>query len=292
MSNFHKIKNEFLEITVKEQGAELTSIFSETFNLEYLWQADPAFWPRHAPVLFPIVGKLKDNKYYFKGNNYSLNQHGFARDKTFKFMPSANKNELIFVLKDDPETFANYPFNFEFQIVYTLYKNTLQVIYKVINTGKSEMYFSLGGHPAFNCPLHDYETFEDYFLEFNHKENAEKWLLENGLRNGKTGQVLNNENILPFTEELLAEDALVFKNLKSTSVKLKSKRSGNGLDFNFVGFPYLGIWKKPGAKFICIEPWFGVADPVNTDHEFSTKEGVLMLEAGEKFVCIYSIIPF
>lgn len=292
MSNIHKLKNEQLEITVKEQGAELTSIFSEPFNLEYLWQADPVFWPRHAPVLFPIVGKLKDNKYYFEGKDYSLNQHGFARDKTFKFMPSANTNELIFVLKDDAETLATYPFHFEFHVVYTLHENTLQVIYKVINTGNSEMCFSLGGHPAFNCPLHENESFEDYFLEFNCNENAEKWLLENGLRSGKTEIVLDNEKILPLTEELFADDALVFKNLKSTSVKLKSKRTENGLDFNFIGFPYLGIWKKPGAHFICIEPWFGVADDVNTDQEFSTKEGVLMLEAGEKFVCNYSIIPF
>lgn len=292
MSNIHKLKNEQLEITVKEQGAELTSIFSEPFNLEYLWQADPVFWPRHAPVLFPIVGKLKDNKYYFEGKDYSLNQHGFARDKTFKFMPSANTNELIFVLKDDAETLATNPFHFEFHVVYTLHENTLQVIYKVINTGNSEMCFSLGGHPAFNCPLHENESFEDYFLEFNCNENAEKWLLENGLRSGKTEIVLDNEKILPLTEELFADDALVFKNLKSTSVKLKSKRTENGLDFNFIGFPYLGIWKKPGAHFICIEPWFGVADDVNTDQEFSTKEGVLMLEAGEKFVCNYSIIPF
>lgn len=292
MSDIHKLRNDFLEITVKEKGAELCSLLSLQNNIEYIWQADPAFWPRHAPVLFPVVGRLKDDIYKYNDKNYKLGQHGFARDKDFTKVEIHQENSLAFVLKDDEETFEKYPFHFEFQIVYTLHESTLQIVYKVINKSESEMYFSVGGHPAFNCPLNEGEVLNDYFLEFNQKENAERWLLDNGLLNGKTQKILENQNILPLSEELFTQDALVFKKLKSTSVKLKSKRSEKGLDFNFIGFPYLGIWKKPGAPFICIEPWFGVADSVNTDQNLTTKEGVLMLEAGEKFVCTYSVATF
>lgn len=273
----YKLENDCLQVTVQTFGAELSSIINKENNQEYLWQADPKFWNRHAPVLFPIVGRLKDNAYTYNGKNYTLPQHGFARDMVFS-LKDQSEDELKFSLKHQNETLENYPFKFEFEISYKLIGSAVKVSYRISNIDNKEIYFSVGAHPAFICPLNLEEKFDDYYLEFDEVESAERHLLSNGLFNNKTESVLESSNQLPLTYGLFEKDAIVFKNLKSTTVSLKSKKSNNGVKFSFNGFPYLGIWTKNfGAPFLCIEPWCGLADNEKASGYLSEKEGIIKL---------------
>jgi galactose mutarotase-like enzyme len=281
------IENEFLKISAKDSGAELISIKNKKNNLEYLWQGDPQFWGRRAPVLFPIVGKLNANKYKAEGNSYELPQHGFARDAYFDISEKQDAF-LTFILKSNPETLKVYPYKFELHISYKLIKNRIEVIYEVRNTDDKKIWFSIGAHPAFNCPIDPKLKFGDYFLEFEIEENADKYLLEDGLLNGKKEKLLNKEKKIQLTDKTFLNDAIIFKNLKSSVISLKSNASPASLNFNFKGFPFLGIWSKPGP-FVCIEPWFGHADMVNFSGELKDKEGIQGLGKGASFSCSYSV---
>jgi galactose mutarotase-like enzyme len=199
-------------------------------------------------------------------------------------------DSLTFTLKYSEETRAIYPFEFEFLITYRLEGKKVVVDHKVINHGSSEMLFSIGGHPAFKCPLHDDETYEDYYLEFEAIENDSTWLLEkNGLVGNTTKPVLEHTNVLHLTQHLFDNDALIFKHLISKQVSLRSTKSGQVITVYYKDFPYLGIWAKPGGHFVCIEPWLGIADSADSDQNFETKEGILKLEAGNTFGASFAI---
>jgi galactose mutarotase-like enzyme len=281
------IENEFLKVSAKDSGAELISIKNKKNNVEYLWQGDPKFWGRRAPVLFPIVGKVKGNQYRAEGKSYELPQHGFARDSYFE-ISDKKESSITFSLKSSPDTLKVYPYQFELHITYKLIKNKVEISYEVKNTDTKKIWFSIGAHPAFNCPLEPEAKLTDYYLEFEKEEQADKYLLEDGLLNGKKEKMLNNEKKIQLTEELFKSDALIFKNLKSSSVSLKSSTGAASLIFNFKGFPFLGIWSKPGP-FVCIEPWYGHADMVDFSGELKDKEGIQSLEKGSSFNCIYSM---
>jgi galactose mutarotase-like enzyme len=281
------IENAYLRISAKASGAELISIKNKSNSLEYLWQGDPQFWGRRSPVLFPVVGKLKNNTFKSEGNSFQLPQHGFARDHYFELI-SSGSSSLVYSLKSDNETLKCYPYKFELKITYTLLKNKIGVRYEVLNTDEKKIWFSIGGHPAFNCPLDPKEKFNNYFLEFDQKETAEIHLLTDGLLNGRTQAFLKNSNKIELNEKVFAQDALIFKGLKSSSVSLKSNSSSASLVFYFKGFPYLGIWSKPGP-FVCIEPWYGHADTVYFEGELKDKPGILSLEKGVAFSCEYAI---
>ncbi|MFN0048417.1 MAG: aldose 1-epimerase family protein [Cytophagales bacterium] len=284
-----KIANSFLTISAKIQGAELTSIKSNTTGIEYLWQALPSIWPRHAPVLFPIVGKLADGKYNYKGKTYELPQHGFARDMDFELV-GENNNILTYILVSTPDTLAKFPFEFKFYVIYQLLDNQLITTYKVLNVGKDDMYFSVGAHPAYACPILPTEKFEDYYLEFEQKEVIGRYLIQNGLISQHTIPLLYNENILPLSVELFKDDAIVLKNIKSKTITIKSNKSAHSVKMNFDGFPFFGIWTKPGNNaFICLEPWLGIADTVDKKQDFTQKEGILKLEAGQSFEASYTV---
>jgi galactose mutarotase-like enzyme len=281
------IENEFLKISAKDSGAELISIKNKKNNLEYLWQGDPQFWGRRAPVLFPIVGKLKGNKYKAEGNSFELPQHGFARDAYFDISEKQD-GFLTFTLKSNAETLKVYPYKFELDIKYKLIRNKIEISYEVKNKDDKKIWFSIGAHPAFNCPIDPKLKFGDYFLEFETEENADKYLLEDGLLNGKKEKLLNKEKKIQLTDKTFLNDAIIFKNLKSTALSLKSNSSPASLNFNFKGFPFLGIWSKPGP-FVCIEPWFGHADMVDFSGDLKDKEGIQGLDKGASFSCSYSV---
>ncbi len=279
----HIIENDFLTVAIHEKGAELTSIFSKPLGLEYMWNGDPAFWAKHSPVLFPVVGALKNNTYFFQNRPYQLPRHGFAREKMFSVRRQA-PDSITFSLLNDEETMLVYPFEFEFTIYYTLKENVLAVTYEVLNKGSDEMYFSIGGHPAFKVPLLNDTNYEDYYLEFNRKENAHRWRVSpDGLIDEGTHPVFLNDSVIHLQKELFLEDALVFKDLVSDRVSLKSTRHPHGLDFDFRGFPYMGIWAAKNADFVCIEPWCGIADSVFTDQQLKNKEGINKLGEKETF---------
>jgi galactose mutarotase-like enzyme len=279
----YTIENQFLKVEVIEKGAELNSIFQKKHQVEYLWSGDASFWAKKSPVLFPIVGTLKDNTYIFGGKSYSLGRHGFARDKLFTV--TKQQPELLeFTLTDDKETLLAYPFNFQFQVVYQLRYDDMDVKYIVNNTGEQTMYFSVGAHPAFRVPLVNGTKYQDYYLQFETAEDAGRYpISRDGLIEAEPVPVFGNSNKLPLTKELFQEDALVFKQLRSQKVELGSGNTGRGVELSFPGFPYLGIWAAKNADFVCIEPWCGIADSVTADQQLENKEGINKLAPGESF---------
>lgn len=278
------VKNDHLKITVQETGAELCQIQSTITGKDYLWDADPKVWGSYAPVLFPVIGAVKNGFVKYKGEEYAVPRHGFIRNNADVRLVDQTGNSLTFGLKYSEKTLAIYPFEFEFRITYQLDENKVIVNHEVINHGSDEMLFSLGGHPAFKCPLHDGEVYEDYYLEFEAIENDSTWLLaKDGLVSDKTRPVLEHTNILHLNSHLFDHDALIFKHLISRQVSLRSTKSGQVITLHYEDFPYLGIWAKPNGHFVCIEPWLGIADSSDSDQDFETKEGILKLAAGSDF---------
>lgn len=275
----HLHKND-LHVTINEKGAELQSI---QYNyVEYLWQADEKFWGKHSPVLFPIVGELKDGKYLYKDKEYKLSRHGFARDKTFK-KELLTESVARLVLQSDDETLQVYPFPFTFQVEYRLDEAALHCTYKVTNSGDDVLYFSVGGHPAFRVPLAKDGKYSDYYLEFDKEEALEKYALQNGLIANNTETLQLDNKRLHLTHELFYKDAIVLKHLDSTAIKLASDDHKRSLLFKFKDFPYFGIWAAKDADFVCLEPWCGIADNVDHSYDLTTKEGINVLQPGERW---------
>lgn len=279
----YSIQNGFIKIGVAPKGAELQSVSNVVTGQEYMWSGNPAFWGKYSPVLFPIVGALKENTCYVQGKSYQLPRHGFARDMEFRLYEQA-ADRLGFLLESNKDTLAKYPFSFKFYIDYVINGNTLSVSYRVVNTGEDDMYFSVGGHPAFRLPLLEGELYEDYYLQFSQQESAGKWpVMSDGLLAEEPVPFLENTDRIPLTKALFYKDAIVLKHLNSNSVKLLSGRSGNGFEFDFTGFPYLGIWAAKNANFVCIEPWCGIADSVTADQQLTDKEGINRIGPKEVF---------
>ncbi|MEO9021238.1 MAG: aldose 1-epimerase family protein [Ginsengibacter sp.] len=272
-----QIKNDHLVVTISEKGAELQSI--QLNALEYLWQADSNYWGKHAPVLFPIIGELKDGKYIFDDKEYHLSRHGFARDKTFEAKQTADTS-AIFTLHSSADTLAVYPFQFVFQIQYEIKEHTLYCSYIVQNVNEGDMYFSVGGHPAFNVPLNDKLHYEDYTLSFNNDTTLQCFLLDHGLTNDRTETIALDDKKLPLQSSLFYNDAIVLKHTSSDQIKLYSDKDPHGLTFTFKDFPYFGIWAAKDAPFVCLEPWCGIADNIHHDYQLTNKEGINKLAAG------------
>ena len=281
--------NEFLKVTVKSSGAELISIKNTLANKEYLWQGSPDYWARRAPILFPIVGKLKDNKYKIDGSSFEMPQHGFARDMMFETIDQQNTS-LTFVLNSNKETLKSYPFNFALTVKYSLNKNKVMVTYNVENTDEKTLFFSIGAHPAFICPLENHEKISDYFIEFEKPEKISRAVLKDGLLTNEQESFLENESKFQLHETIFDKDAIICKELKSSKVSLKSLKSNHRITLDYSGFPYLAFWSKsPAAPFICLEPWYGLADNINSSGDFISKEGIMSLAKGKSFECSYSI---
>ncbi|WP_081210227.1 aldose 1-epimerase family protein [Salegentibacter sediminis] len=286
----YQIKNEFLSIAVNPVGAELSSIKNLETGIEHLWQGNPEIWASQAPNLFPVIGILKNGEYNFEGKTYKMPKHGFVRHNENIQLKTETENELVFELSYSEESLQHYPFKFNFEIAFKLKGKNLEVSHKVFNLDTKTMYFSLGGHPAFNAPLFENENYEDYYLEFDQKLDLRSYLLnEEGLVSERTKGILDNENKIWLKKDLFENDALIFKNITSKKVALKSKISGTVLSLEYPDFKNLGIWAKPGAPYVCIEPWLGIADVEGTDQNLKTKEGIEQLEPGKFFEAGYTI---
>ena len=281
----HSITNGILNVYVKSHGAELCSLKDSGGN-ELLWQADPAVWNRHAPVLFPIVGKLRDGCYTLNGKTYELPPHGFARDMDFALIERSS-SDLVYQLLPTAETRKSYPFEFDFRIAYHLTGQTLSIKYSVKNGSKGTMPFSVGAHPAFMLP----GPIDECVLEFGKKETLYARLINSkGLLSNETVPVLKDSNILPLSKTLFDRDALIFLDMASDRITLSTKNSSRRLTVEFPGFPQLGIWAKPGAPFVCIEPWYGHADPEQPYGDIMNKPGIRQLPAGVTFTCEHRIL--
>ncbi len=256
------LENNNFRLGINPLGAELKSCFDKSKNKEVLWDSNPEFWGKSSPVLFPIVGGLKDNNYIFESKKYTLGRHGFARERIFE-LEYQDVNKVIFLIESDEETLQVYPFHFELRLIYEFIESGFSLSYEVKNTGLKTMYFSIGAHPAFKIPFKSEENFDDYYLEFEKEEDFDAWPLSaDGLIETSSHLIIEKSNILKLSKELFYNDALVFKGFKSDWVKIKSSRHTEELKFNMIQFPYLGIWSAKNADFVCIEPWCGIADVV------------------------------
>lgn len=283
----YSISNKKLSVAVNSQGAELVSLKSN--STELLWQADKTVWPRYAPVLFPIVGKLKENKFKHNNTEYNLSQHGFARDKEFTLIEQS-ETILEFELTANEETLEVYPFHFSLRIRYELNDSILKVKYLVFNPDKTDLLFSIGAHPGFNCKRMEEESLSDFYLEFKNNTQLTGEKLKDGLLSGETSIVKLDSGKLQLSPELFENDALVFKNHQIEEVKLCSTKSKEQIKLTCKNWPYFGIWTKKGSKaFVCLEPWYGVTDSVSYDGEYGEKEGMNRLQAYETFNCGFSI---
>jgi galactose mutarotase-like enzyme len=277
------LENEILQVEVSAKGAELQSIVNKVCGIEYLWNGNPAFWAKRSPVLFPIVGSLKNNSYFYQGKSYQMFRHGFARDMEFQ-VEKENINEITLLLKSNADTRVNYPFDFEFRIRYQLLGDELSTEYLVSNTGTGILLFSVGGHPAFRMPLTSDTGFSDYYLKFDETENLPRWpISKDGLILPQPTPLLEDTNRLNLKKSLFYQDALVFKYPSSSEITLLSGKTPHGILFQMGEFPFLGIWSAKDADFICIEPWCGIADSVNSNQQLEQKEGIEKLGSGKIF---------
>ncbi|ENG4425639.1 aldose 1-epimerase family protein [Listeria monocytogenes] len=285
-----KLENEVLLVEMKTAGAELTRIFHKDTGLEYLWNADSKFWGRHSPVLFPTVGRLVDDTYLVDGKQYHLGQHGFARDRDFQVIEQT-ENTVRFELDADEDSLAIYPYKFKLSIIYTIEKNTVAVSYEVENTDNKRIYFSIGAHPAFHLPLTDGTTFEDYYLDFGTEENLETLCLEGPYRSGEIKKIIDEPaRYLPLSYDLFKNDALIFEALKQKEMTIKSNKTPHFVKVSFPEFPFVGVWTaKPGTPFLCIEPWYGIADGAGESVELRDKAGIEHLEPEAVFASEYEI---
>ena len=290
MSKLIEISSEFIQATIDPKGAELKSLLDTESFTEYLWQQDKKWWKRSAPILFPIVGKLSDDKYRIGNKFYNLTQHGFARDMEFQVV-RAQKDSAHLRLEYTDDTLKAFPFKFVLEVKFKVYGPKLIVDYEVRNVDRREMLFSIGSHPAFNVPLGASEKYEDYFVEFEEEEYGGAYYLENGLvnfHNAPDRKMFKSKKI-PLKHGLFSKDALIFRDMNSRKVSLKNIHNSKSIVMEIENAPYLGLWSPDGAPFICIEPWFGVADGVDSNNVFLEKEGLISLESGSCFQSSYSL---
>ena len=284
------LENNLLKIAIKSLGAELCSMFGKENNIEYIWQAGKE-WPKHSPVLFPIVGALKDNYFKYNGKSYSLSRHGFAREKEFTIINQTNQS-VTFRLQHDDETLQVYPFKFILDIIYTLQNNELEVLYSITNQGNEHMYFSIGAHPAFNVPLEKNKKYEDYYLEFDKKITINQWELNGALISNNSKSFLQNQSKIQLRKALFEKDAIVCKGFNSKTIRLTDNFQEHGIEFNLNSCPFLGLWAAANASFICIEPWYGIADSVVANQQLQDKEGIQVLAVGEMSIYSWSVGVF
>ncbi|MFR8871135.1 aldose 1-epimerase family protein [Paraclostridium sordellii] len=286
----NKIENNKLIIETTNKGAELINIYSKTENKEFLWSGDSKFWGRHSPILFPIVGRLKDNETIIDSNLYNMNQHGFARDMEFNLIDKSI-NSTTYILKSNSKTKSFYPYDFELTVKYTLIDTTINIDWKVFNKSNEDMYFSIGAHPAFNIPFYDNESINDYFLKFECSKDINNYTLEGPFVSKKSE--VKSIDILNLTPELFKNDALIYDNINKISIY--SKNNTSSIDIKFESFPFVGIWSpyykesNSIAPFLCIEPWYGIADSIDSTKIFKDKLGINKLPNKETFIASYSI---
>ncbi len=282
------IENAFLKAEIAEAGAELKSLINLSTGKELMWSGDPDFWNKTSPVLFPVVGALKDDMYFFKNKEYRLSRHGFAREAKFS-VEKQDDNSVVMLLRSNVETRKKYPFDFELYITYTLVESTLTCSYLVKNTNDESMLFSLGAHPAFAVTVNENERFSDFSLLFNKDEVLKVNTIVNNLISDNVFEIDLSKRTLRLTYDLFYNDALVMKNLQSDSIKLTKDGGRTGLEFNFKDFPFFGIWTVVGSNFICLEPWCGIADLVDHNQQLEDKEGIVTLPSYGSFARSWSV---
>ncbi len=270
---FFKIENEFLTCEIDDMGAQLHSLISKENGKEYIWQGNPDIWYGQAPVLFPVIGQLINDKYFYNGIEYTMPKHGLARKLLFK-VKECEGAKAVFSLESDENTLKAYPFEFEYLVTFELKGKSLVNTMAVINKTKGEMYFSVGAHPGFNCNVGDVIEFEQTETLATERIDKENLIIPEKF------PFMENEKSFVITKEIFEPDALILSDIKSEKLRIKGE---NEIEFTFGKCPFLGIWAKPGAPYVCIEPWYGVNDGRDVKSDISEKRGIERLDEGETF---------
>ena len=276
------IKNEYLSASIGEVGAELKSLICD--GTEYIWQGKNEVWALSCPLLFPICGGLKEDKYILDGKEYTIEKHGYIRFKNFE-VESKTDQSVVFLHKSDQETKLKYPFDYELRVTYTLSEKTLKIDYSVINKTDSKMYFSIGSHEGYYTP----EGIEDYDVLFSQNETLNSYVLYGNLLSNQQLPIIKDQNYLPLYEKYFTVDALVFKDLKSKSATLRNRKTGKALRVDFPDDKYFLLWHKPNSPYICLEPWSGLQDIVGSSYDITKKEGIIALDSKSEYKHTHSI---
>lgn len=274
-------ENEFVSISVKQLGAELSSFKSKETGIEYLWQGNPDVWSGQSPILFPIVGQVLDNKFRVDGKEYEMFRHGIARKRDFELKEKGD-GYLILTQSWNEESLKAYPFKYIFDIEFRLEGKKLTVTHTIKNDDDRTVYFSIGAHPGFNCKIGDWLEFEE-----NETLVCEK-ITPESLLDGKHYPTLNNSKRFEITADVFVDDAHILSGFKSDTVYLKSNFRPQVIKFNFGKVPYLGLWAKPAAEYVCIEPWYGLNDSYEYKEDFSQKRDIQHIATDEEFVFPWS----
>ena len=286
----YQLKNDFLTVKVNSFGAELNSITNNE-DSEFIWQADPEVWKRHAPVLFPIVGRLKDDHYFVDGKEYQMSQHGFARDQEFE-LDSQTDTKLVLSLTTSAASLEKYPYHFKLRIVYQLIKDTIQVSYLVDSMEESEdMYFSIGAHPGFNVPFDKGLNFEDYKVQVAPAEARTRIPLVGSQVDLNNEDKVENQDF-NMSREYFVDDAVIYRLNEPAEVTIDSDKSSHRVILDTGNAKFFGMWStypNDNGKFMCIEPWWGIADKVDSDNDFKNKYAINKLAPKEQFEAYYSI---
>lgn len=288
----YTIKNNMLEVTISSKGAEVQSVKGVHSGHEYMWQADPKVWKRHAPVLFPIVGRLKNDEYTYQGKTYHLTQHGFARDREFEVENQTNES-ITFLLKDDAQTHEVYPFEFELRVNYNLMNNLLEENFTVTNKSNGEMIFGIGGHPGFNIPV-DGEKLKktDYYFATQPSETRVQIPLKGAFLDWENRSLASTNTLIGLSDDLFKNDALIFQlRGHDNKISLRTEKSKFHINVWTRNAPFVGIWSQypKTGNYVCIEPWWGIADRTDADGKLEDKFGMNHLPAGENFHAGFSI---
>lgn len=291
----HILENDYLKVTVEDKGAELVSVYDKETGMERIWCANPDIWNRHAPILFPFVGKVNNGVYRHEGIEYEMKtQHGFARDKEFQLVTKEEKR-IVHCFKADGDSFKIYPFDFELYVSHSFSEENprvLEVKWEIKNNGDMDMYYSIGGHPGFAIPVNNKWRREDYLIEIPEKAFAHYILIHSktGLAlPDKTYPLVLNRNACHIARNMFDKDALIFENSQMHTVRILKPDREPFVSVYCAGFPYVGIWSKGEADFVCIEPWYGRTDNDGYTGELKDKAGEMKLLAGESKVISYGI---
>lgn len=284
------LENDFLRVAFVRHGAELQQLYYKTDGIDLLWSGDTAYWGKHSPILFPIVGTLKDNEYIYQDVRYSLGRHGFARDKEFELI-AHESDSIEFKLRHDEDTLRIYPFHFELIVRYDLVDACLSCTYKVTNISPADpLLFSIGAHPAFAIPFREQYSYRDYFIQFNQDTSLARYpLTVEGLLHPTSVPMELDRGKLPLSMELFYRDAIVIKQINSDVITLGNSKDSFRMEMHIKDFPFLGIWAARDAPFICLEPWFGLADSTDHNKKLELKEGIIKLEPNSEWVKSWKI---
>ncbi|MCR5151359.1 MAG: aldose 1-epimerase family protein [Clostridiales bacterium] len=275
---FYKIENDFLTCEINDMGAELHSLRLKENGKEYIWFGKKEIWYGQAPVLFPVIGQLQGDKYRYAGKEYDMAKHGFARKMLFN-VEKCEGAKAVFTLEDDGTTRGKFPFSFKLSVTFELIGKSVKNTITALNRDEKKMFFSLGAHPGFNCNVGDIIEFEQNETICTERIDSTNLLV------GEKFPLLDNEKEIEITKEIFEPDALILSGMKSKKLRIKGE---NEVEFTFGDCPVLGIWAKPGAPYVCIEPWYGINDSKAPYTDISQKRLIQTLESGKTFDLTWS----